>query len=69
MKHVINFDFPTNVSDYILRVGRVGRVGSNQGYVTNLVVSAPGACTVQEIEVSKSLMFLKLIYTDCLQST
>lgn len=50
VKHVINFDFPTSVSDYILRVGRVGRVGTNQGYVTNLVSSKAGVYAVQEIE-------------------
>lgn len=52
VKHLINFDFPTSVSDYILRAGRVGRVGTNQGRITNLIVSAPGVYTVQEIERS-----------------
>jgi len=39
VSHVINYDFPTNVSDYIHRVGRVGRVGSKDpsGRVTSLV--------------------------------
>ncbi|XP_035214729.1 probable ATP-dependent RNA helicase DDX28 isoform X2 [Stegodyphus dumicola] len=50
VKHVINFDFPNNVSDYILRAGRVGRVGSNMGKVTSFVVSPSGIYTVQEIE-------------------
>ncbi len=36
--HVINYEFPLNMSDYIHRVGRAGRVGSPQGAkVTNLV--------------------------------
>jgi len=36
--HVINYDFPLNMSDYLHRAGRVGRVGSPQGAkVTNLV--------------------------------
>lgn len=48
---MINFDFPTSVSDYILRAGRVGRVGTNQGSVTNLVSTKAGVYTVQEIEV------------------
>ncbi|CAH1263418.1 DDX28 [Branchiostoma lanceolatum] len=38
VQHVINFDFPGAVSDYIHRVGRVGRVGSRStGKVTSLV--------------------------------
>ncbi|XP_035693515.1 probable ATP-dependent RNA helicase DDX28 [Branchiostoma floridae] len=38
VQHVINFDFPGVVSDYIHRVGRVGRVGSRvAGRVTSLV--------------------------------
>ncbi|XP_019631042.1 PREDICTED: probable ATP-dependent RNA helicase DDX28 [Branchiostoma belcheri] len=38
VQHVINFDFPGVVSDYIHRVGRVGRVGSRvTGKVTSLV--------------------------------
>ncbi|XP_015930056.1 probable ATP-dependent RNA helicase DDX28 [Parasteatoda tepidariorum] len=50
VKHVINFDFPNNTSDYILRCGRVGRVGTNHGHVTNLVASKSGVYTVQDIE-------------------
>ncbi|GBL91415.1 putative ATP-dependent RNA helicase DDX28 [Araneus ventricosus] len=52
VKHVVNFDFPNNVSDYLLRVGRVGRVGSNHGRVTSLVHSASGVYTVNAIETA-----------------
>ena len=30
VSHVVNYDFPSNVSDYIHRVGRVGRIGTSQ---------------------------------------
>lgn len=37
--HVVNYDVPTNISDYIHRCGRIGRVGSNRasGVVTTFV--------------------------------
>ncbi|GFW94949.1 probable ATP-dependent RNA helicase DDX28 [Trichonephila clavipes] len=50
--HVINFDFPNNVSDYLLRIGRVGRVGTNHGRVTNLINSKSGVFTVKDIETA-----------------
>ena len=53
MRHVINFDFPNHMSDYIHRVGRVGRVGSeNSGHVTSFVVHKWDANLVNKIEVS-----------------
>ena len=50
--HVINFDVPTNISDYIHRCGRVGRVGSQlaSGLVTTLVCHASEADLVRKIE-------------------
>ncbi|KAH8393624.1 hypothetical protein KR200_007718, partial [Drosophila serrata] len=29
VKHVINFDLPNNIADYVHRIGRTGRVGNN----------------------------------------
>ncbi|GIY14195.1 probable ATP-dependent RNA helicase DDX28 [Caerostris darwini] len=52
VKHVINFDFPNNVSDYLLRIGRVGRVGTNHGRVTSLVNSKSTVYTVNDIETA-----------------
>ncbi|XP_076099302.1 putative ATP-dependent RNA helicase DDX28 [Mytilus galloprovincialis] len=41
VEHVINYDFPNFMSDYIHRAGRVGRVGSKyQGLVTSFVTYA-----------------------------
>lgn len=50
--HVVNFDFPLHVSDYIHRCGRVGRVGSRvkDAVVTNFVSSAREVSLVQRIE-------------------
>jgi ATP-dependent RNA helicase DDX28 len=50
-KHIINFDFPLHVADYIHRCGRAGRVGSSKDcYVTNFVSSQREIDLVQKIE-------------------
>ncbi|KAH8271062.1 hypothetical protein KR018_005835 [Drosophila ironensis] len=50
-RHVINFDFPLHVSDYIHRCGRIGRMGnSEQALVTNLISSRREIDVVQRIE-------------------
>ena len=36
VNHVINFDLPTNIDDYVHRIGRTGRAG-NQGTATSFV--------------------------------
>ena len=28
MTHVINYDMPTNIDDYVHRIGRTGRIGA-----------------------------------------
>ncbi|XP_029844893.2 probable ATP-dependent RNA helicase DDX28 [Ixodes scapularis] len=52
VEHVVNFDFPHHMSDYIHRCGRVGRVGSTVDTcrVTNFVVTPPQVDLVQKIE-------------------
>lgn len=54
VEHVINYDFPTFLSDYIHRCGRVGRVGSrcNTPLVTNFINKPYEAESVQKIEYS-----------------
>ncbi|XP_062143072.1 probable ATP-dependent RNA helicase DDX28 [Drosophila sulfurigaster albostrigata] len=50
-RHVINFDFPLHVSDYIHRCGRIGRVGSmDKSLVTNFISSRREIDVVQRIE-------------------
>ncbi|XP_037024431.1 probable ATP-dependent RNA helicase DDX28 [Bradysia coprophila] len=50
-RHVINFDFPLHISDYIHRIGRIGRLGSHeQCEVTNFVSSHRELSVVQRIE-------------------
>ena len=34
VKHVVNYDMPTEVEEYVHRIGRTGRVG-NQGCATS----------------------------------
>ena len=35
VKHVVNYDMPTEVEEYVHRIGRTGRVG-NQGRATSI---------------------------------
>lgn len=51
VEHVVNYDFPNYVSDYIHRCGRVGRVGSSlSSHATSFVTFAYEAPMVREIE-------------------
>ncbi|XP_076305820.1 putative ATP-dependent RNA helicase Dbp21E2 isoform X1 [Tachypleus tridentatus] len=51
VQHIINFDFPHHISDYIHRAGRTGRVGAqNDGHVTNFVCTPAAINIVQKIE-------------------
>ncbi|KAJ8890908.1 hypothetical protein PR048_010417 [Dryococelus australis] len=54
VKHVINYEFPLYMADYIHRCGRTGRVGSLEGcHVTSFVAGKLDVKLVQEIEYSK----------------
>lgn len=51
--HVINYDFPQNMSDYVHRVGRVGRLSSSQHpKITNFVRGFIQVNLVQKIETA-----------------
>lgn len=54
VEHVVNFDLPYHMSDYIHRAGRVGRVGSvvEAGRITSFVTSPPQVELVQKIELA-----------------
>ncbi|CAL1533066.1 unnamed protein product [Lymnaea stagnalis] len=53
VQHVINYDFPTFISDYIHRVGRVGRVGgTDAGEVTSLISEKWNVELVWKIEIA-----------------
>lgn len=57
VKHVINYDFPLYMADYIHRCGRTGRVGSDEGSrVSNLIVSSREVELVQKIEVCSFIL-------------
>jgi superfamily II DNA/RNA helicase len=51
---VVNYDFPTNVADYIHRAGRVGRIGAKDptGRVTSLVSGRLSVEVVKAIELA-----------------
>ncbi|CAF0948260.1 unnamed protein product [Rotaria sp. Silwood1] len=53
VEHVIQFDFPRFMSDYIHRTGRVGRIGSkNPGKVSSFVSRPYEVTLAQKIEVT-----------------
>ena len=53
VSHVVNFEFPLNMFDYVHRVGRVGRVSSPQGAkVTSLVRGPVEVKLVQDLELA-----------------
>lgn len=53
VKHVLNYDFPLYMADYIHRCGRVGRVGtSTESFISNFVSGSRDVELVQEIETS-----------------
>lgn len=52
MKHVINYEFPKYVADYIHRCGRTGRLNSPDNcQVTNFISGFDEINLVQKIEV------------------
>lgn len=58
-RHVINYDFPMYISDYIHRCGRIGRVSSaNNCFVTNFITSLPELELLKKIEHSARTKFV-----------
>lgn len=59
-KHIVNFDFPKYISDYIHRCGRIGRLGgiNNKCMVTNFISSLSELDLVRKIELSARTNFL-----------
>jgi superfamily II DNA/RNA helicase len=53
-KHVVNFDFPRYIADYIHRCGRIGRLGgiNNNCVVTNFISSLSELDLVRKIELA-----------------
>jgi len=57
VKHVINYDFPLYMADYIHRCGRTGRVGSAEGcHVSNFISGVREVELVQKIEIAARKM-------------
>ena len=61
INHVIQYDFPTSVTDYLHRVGRTGRVGGvTQCLATTLMTKKKDVRVALKIEVQKPLqIFIK----------
>lgn len=52
-KHIINFDFPMFIADYIHRCGRIGRLGGvEKCTITNFISSIAELKLVRQIELS-----------------
>lgn len=59
VKHVINYDFPLYMADYIHRCGRTGRIGSAEGcHVSNFIVGLKEIELVQKIEVGDFILIV-----------
>ncbi|CAG9797330.1 unnamed protein product [Chironomus riparius] len=58
-RHIVNFDFPLYISDYIHRCGRIGRLGgiNNNCLVTNFISSLLELDLVRKIELSARTNF------------
>lgn len=52
VKHVVNYDFPLYVADYLHRIGRTGRFGERSCKVTNFVAGDEEVKIVQKIELA-----------------
>lgn len=75
VKHLLNYDFPLYASDYIHRIGRIGRLGSSPiCKATNFIAGEQEIKLVQQIEVSIVMFilfqcfpyFIILVYYLCL---
>lgn len=51
VQHVVNYDFPAYMADYIHRIGRTGRFGSPEGCKVTNFITAYDVKLVQQIEV------------------
>ncbi|VDN36131.1 unnamed protein product [Gongylonema pulchrum] len=62
LRHIVNYDFPRQISDYVHRCGRIGRVGSiHKSLVTSFVRRAWEVKHVNTIEVGHLCAFLRLL--------
>ena len=55
--HVINFDLPENIDDYVHRIGRTGRVG-REGWATSCLT-----CLTNSVEALSFLYEAPLFHT------
>ena len=63
VKHVVNYDLPNNIEEYVHRIGRTGRIG-NQGLATaffNKDKDAPLARALIKVLSDVSYEYMQLI--------
>lgn len=59
-KHIINYEFPCYIADYIHRCGRTGRLNAGMdGKVTNFVSTDNEVELVQKIEVVTTILLIQ----------
>lgn len=72
VKHVINYDLPQNIEEYVHRIGRTGRIG-NKGTATAFFQRGKdGALARSMVKVLADVspfLFIVLSLTPCLGST
>lgn len=58
-RHIVNFEFPFQIADYIHRCGRIGRFGSDENcLITNFISGQADLDLVRKIEMSARTDFL-----------
>ena len=66
ISHVVNYDLPNDVEDYIHRIGRTGRRGRKG--TSGVVKNAIQLCSCQQMLIEEEITFPILPTTPCSRS-